>query len=69
MTITEAQRVPISRPLSTLSRFQRTAPAASVGRLAPFLAPATEADSAPALRHSDRGAQAMHRLRHPFASE
>ncbi|GGN58369.1 hypothetical protein GCM10010112_12110 [Actinoplanes lobatus] len=68
MTIIKAPRVPVSRPLSDLSRFRRTAPAPTLGRLTPF-APAAAADPAPTLRDSDRGEQAMHRLRHPFASE
>ncbi|GLW31478.1 hypothetical protein Areg01_44180 [Actinoplanes regularis] len=69
MTIIKAPGVSVSRPLSDLSRFRRTAPAPILGRLTPFLAPAAAADPAPTHRHSDRGEQAMHRLRNPFASE
>ncbi|MEU8660703.1 hypothetical protein [Actinoplanes philippinensis] len=68
-TVTKTPGVPEPRPLSDLSNFRRTTPAAAVGRLTPFLAAATAADPAPALHGSDRSEQAMDRLRHPFASE
>ncbi|GGN27865.1 hypothetical protein GCM10010109_45860 [Actinoplanes campanulatus] len=69
MAIIKAPGVSASRPLSDLSRFRRIAPAPTLGHLTPFLAPAAAANPAPTHRDSDRGEQAMHRLRHPFASE
>lgn len=63
-TITAAPHAPISE----LSRFRAAAPAAAVGTLTPFLTPAVN-DVAPVLSASDRGEQAMLRLRHPFAPE
>ncbi|WP_433790763.1 hypothetical protein [Actinoplanes sp. CA-252034] len=65
-TTTVAPHASHSRPISEISRFRRAA--AAVGTLTPFLAPAATDDMAPAL-HADREEQAMHRLRHPFASE
>lgn len=56
--ITEEPREPISRPLSD-----------PLGRLTLFRAPAAATAPAAALRDSDRGEQAMHRLRNPFAAE
>ncbi|GGQ44620.1 hypothetical protein [Couchioplanes azureus] len=68
-TVIKASRAPVSRPLSELSGFRSPVPVATVGRLTPFFAPAAAEDSTPVLRASDSGEQAMHRLRHPFASQ
>ncbi|GIE28501.1 hypothetical protein Ait01nite_015460 [Actinoplanes italicus] len=67
-TTTKALQPPISGPLSDLSRFRRTASVAADMNLTPFLSPFAAADLTPAPRASDRGEQAMHRLRHPFVS-
>ncbi|GAA4606084.1 hypothetical protein BJY16_005647 [Actinoplanes octamycinicus] len=67
-TITEVVRVPDPRPLYRLTDFPGATPAATTGRLTPFLAPATAADPAPALRDPDRGEHAMYLLRDPFTS-
>jgi hypothetical protein len=65
-TISTASHASVSRPLSGLSRFR--SPVATAGGVTPFLAPAGAEDLSPVLPASDRGEQAMHRLRHPFTS-
>ncbi|BEL05912.1 hypothetical protein Q0Z83_041030 [Actinoplanes sichuanensis] len=67
-TITNVPYPPISCSLSDLSRFRRPAPVTPVGSLTPFLAPSVAEDPTLEVRVSDRDQQAMHRLRHPFAS-
>ncbi|GAA0453092.1 hypothetical protein GCM10009531_51220 [Actinoplanes capillaceus] len=66
--ITNEPHPPVSRSLSDLSRFRRPAPVTPVGSLTPFLAPSVTEYPTLVVRASDRGQQAMHRLRHPFAS-
>ncbi|GGN19079.1 hypothetical protein GCM10010109_32480 [Actinoplanes campanulatus] len=67
-TITNVPYPPVSRSLSALSRFRRPAPGTPIGGLTPFLASSATEDSTLVVRVSDRGQQAMHRLRHPFTS-
>jgi hypothetical protein len=56
-------------PHSEPSRFQSADPAEAVENVTPFLAPPTPEDLTPVCPASDRGEQAMDRLRHPFMSE
>ncbi|GIE94884.1 hypothetical protein Ari01nite_23490 [Paractinoplanes rishiriensis] len=65
---TKAPYALVPRPLSDPSRFRSSTPIAAGGRLTPFLAPPAAEDITPVLRASDRGQEAMHRLRHPFTS-